>query len=46
MFGIVDLIQHDFFEKGTNILAIHTGGLQGIAGMNKILKKKNLHQIV
>ena len=46
MFGIVDLIQHDFFESGTKILAIHTGGLQGIAGMNMILKKKNMHQIV
>jgi len=46
MFGIIDLIQHDFFEKGTKVMAIHTGGLQGIEGMNTILKKKNLHQIV
>jgi len=46
MFGIVDLIKNNFFERGTNILAIHTGGLQGIEGMNIVLKKKNLHQIV
>lgn len=45
MFGIVDLIKSDFFEKGTKILAIHTGGLQGIDGMNLLLKKKNLAQI-
>lgn len=46
MFGIVDLIKNDYFEKGTKILAIHTGGLQGIEGMNLLLKKKNLAQIV
>ncbi|MDF1516358.1 MAG: pyridoxal-phosphate dependent enzyme [Lutibacter sp.] len=46
MFGIVDLIKSDFFKKGTKILAIHTGGLQGIDGMNLLLKKKNLAQIV
>ncbi len=46
MFGIVDLIKKGFFEKGTKILAIHTGGLQGIDGMNQLLEKKNLAQIV
>jgi 1-aminocyclopropane-1-carboxylate deaminase len=45
MYGIVDLIKKDFFKKGTKILAIHTGGLQGIEGMNVLLKKKNLPQI-
>jgi 1-aminocyclopropane-1-carboxylate deaminase len=30
MFGIFDLIEKGFFSKGSNILAIHTGGLQGI----------------
>lgn len=29
MYGILDLISKDFFAKGTKILAIHTGGLQG-----------------
>lgn len=46
MFGIVDLIKNGFFEKDSKILAIHTGGLQGIEGMNLLLKKKNLAQIV
>ncbi len=42
LFGIFDLIKQDVFEPGTQILAIHTGGLQGIKGMNPVLKKKNL----
>lgn len=41
MFGIVDLAKKGFFETGLSILAIHSGGLQGIDGMNAILKKKN-----
>lgn len=35
LFGIFDLIEKDFFEKGTTIVAIHTGGLQGIDGFNR-----------
>ena len=46
MFGIVDLIQKGYFPNGAKILAIHTGGLQGIKGMNNYLKKKNLQQII
>lgn len=42
LFGIFDLVKRDVFDSGTQILAIHTGGLQGIKGMNRILKKKNL----
>lgn len=41
MFGIVDLIRNNYFEKGAKILAIHTGGLQGIEAMNAILRKNN-----
>ncbi|WP_317047878.1 1-aminocyclopropane-1-carboxylate deaminase/D-cysteine desulfhydrase [Cognataquiflexum aquatile] len=37
MFGIIDLIRKDFFEKGSHILAIHSGGLQGIPGFNQRL---------
>ncbi|MES2285142.1 MAG: pyridoxal-phosphate dependent enzyme [Bacteroidota bacterium] len=33
MFGIYDLIGKGFFKKGETIIAIHTGGLQGNAGM-------------
>ena len=42
MFGIVKLIKSGYFAEGSKILAIHTGGLQGIKGMNNLLKKKNL----
>ena len=28
-FGVVDCIKNDMFEKGSKILCIHTGGLQG-----------------
>ena len=45
MFGILDLVRKDEFKPNTKILAIHTGGLQGIIGMNNRLKKKNLPQI-
>ena len=46
MFGIVDLIKKGFFKDGSKILAIHTGGLQGINGMNSRLKQKGLPLIV
>jgi 1-aminocyclopropane-1-carboxylate deaminase len=42
MYGIFDLMEKGFFPKGSKILAIHTGGLQGIEGMNKKLKVKGL----
>lgn len=45
IFGILDLIQKDYFKPNTKILAIHTGGLQGVVGMNHRLQKKNLPQI-
>jgi 1-aminocyclopropane-1-carboxylate deaminase len=41
MYSILDLVQQNYFEKGTKILCIHTGGLQGIEGMNQTLKNKN-----
>ena len=41
LFGILDLIKKNTFPKHSKILAIHTGGLQGIAGFNELLKKKN-----
>ena len=45
LFGIIEDVQNGYFPKNSRILAIHTGGLQGIAGMNEQLKKKNLPQI-
>ena len=35
MYGILDLIKQDYFAAGARILAIHTGGLQGIRGFNE-----------
>ncbi len=40
LFGLADLIQNNYFEKGSKILVIHTGGLQGNIGMNPLLRKK------
>ena len=40
MYGIDDLIKKDYFPKGSKILAIHTGGLQGVKGMNILLEKQ------
>ena len=45
MFGIIDLIGRFYFPKDAKILAIHTGGLQGITGMNQRLKRLNKPQI-
>jgi len=46
LFGIVDLIGNGYFKKGSSILAIHTGGLQGISGMNMKLQQKGLPIII
>ncbi|WP_084523727.1 1-aminocyclopropane-1-carboxylate deaminase/D-cysteine desulfhydrase [Adhaeribacter aquaticus] len=37
MFGVYDLIQQDYFNKGSVIIAVHTGGLQGIKGLEERL---------
>jgi len=41
LFGILDLVKKDTFSEGTKILAIHTGGIQGIQGINHQLENKN-----
>jgi 1-aminocyclopropane-1-carboxylate deaminase/D-cysteine desulfhydrase-like pyridoxal-dependent ACC family enzyme len=35
MSGLYDLISKDVFKKGSRIIAVHTGGLQGIDGFNE-----------
>ena len=35
MFGIFDLVEQNFFPEGSTIIAWHTGGLQGVAGMRE-----------
>lgn len=45
VFGVLDLIQKNYFHAGSKILLIHTGGLQGIQGMNMKLRNKHLPTI-
>lgn len=40
VYGVLDLIKRKYFQEGSKILMIHTGGLQGIKGMNEILTSK------
>lgn len=42
VFGVMDLISKNYFPEHSKILLIHTGGLQGIKGMNLKLKAKKL----
>ena len=42
VFGIFDLITKNYFPENSKILLIHTGGLQGIQGMNMKLINKGL----
>jgi len=41
-FGVRDLMSKKYFPPHSKILLIHTGGLQGIEGMNLKLKQKKL----
>jgi 1-aminocyclopropane-1-carboxylate deaminase len=41
-FGVIDLIHKGYFPDNAALLLIHTGGLQGIAGMNRELTRKKL----
>jgi 1-aminocyclopropane-1-carboxylate deaminase len=40
MMGVLDLVAKDYFPKGSSILVIHTGGLQGNKGMSERLGVK------
>ena len=42
VFGVIDLIRKNYFPENSKILMIHTGGIQGIHGMNRKLKSKKL----
>lgn len=41
VFGVLDWIEKGYFPPNAKILMIHTGGLQGIKGMNIALQNKN-----
>ncbi len=46
IYGLFDMIEKDYFPEGSKILAIHTGGLQGIEGMNLRLEKQKLPKLI
>ena len=45
VFGVINLIERNYFPENAKILLIHTGGIQGIQGMNIKLKNKHLPTI-
>jgi len=45
VFGVLDLIEKDYFPTNSKILMIHTGGLQGVKGMNQLLEKRKMTKI-
>ena len=42
LYGLYDMIEKGYFPADSRILAIHSGGLQGIAGFNERYQSKNL----
>src|SRR5699024_1385159 len=42
MYSLMEDLRNGLFRKNIRILVIHTGGLQGIPGMNNRLKRKGL----
>jgi len=38
MYGIYDLIRKNYFPQGSNIIALHNGGMQGLKGMEGKIK--------
>ncbi len=42
VYGVFDLIKKKYFPDNSKILIIHSGGIQGVEGMNLKLKSKNL----
>ncbi|MFP4293137.1 MAG: 1-aminocyclopropane-1-carboxylate deaminase/D-cysteine desulfhydrase [Cyclobacteriaceae bacterium] len=46
MYGLLDMAKQGFFKSGSRILAVHSGGLQGISGFNERYAKKNLQIFV
>jgi 1-aminocyclopropane-1-carboxylate deaminase len=46
VYGVLDLIAKEVFPAHSKILMIHTGGLQGIAGMNLKLRQNKQTEII
>lgn len=45
VFGVLQLMERNYFSQHSKILLIHTGGMQGIKGMNQLLSKRGWPQI-
>jgi 1-aminocyclopropane-1-carboxylate deaminase len=45
-YGLFDLVKKDYFPRGSTIVAIHTGGLQGIEGFNEVRLKNSPIKII
>ncbi|MFY1047683.1 1-aminocyclopropane-1-carboxylate deaminase/D-cysteine desulfhydrase [Chryseobacterium sp. GP-SGM7] len=43
---VFEMIDADYFLEGSKILCFHTGGLQGIEGVNLLLQKQNRNLIL
>lgn len=39
LYGLNDLIDKNYFPEGSKIIAIHTGGMQGLSGMEEKISK-------
>lgn len=46
MYGLYEMIKTNRFQKNTRILAVHTGGLQGIDGFNAKLRSKTNYELI
>lgn len=44
-YGIYKLVEENYFQKGETIIAVHSGGLQGLAGLNERIRRK-FHELV
>ena len=45
-YGIYKLATDGFWEKGETIIAVHSGGLQGLAGLNERIKQKHPDYVI
>lgn len=46
IYGVLDKIKNNYFPENSKVLVIHTGGLQGVKGMNTLLVKKGLPTLI
>lgn len=44
LFGIYDLVSKGHFKEGTQIIAVHTGGLQGLKGLSNKSKRNEIKE--